>query len=150
MKKLAFTLLLGMVAFLPQSHAQFGTALTLPLIAGDTLNNVDTVFKAITTTAGYRDLGVQVLIKKISGTVAGKLILWGSMDGINYVATDSMSYALTTPSSLITPTFDNLAYVNKSGTPFTNYAILCTSTGTISAQVRVKYTLRRQQVTISN
>jgi len=132
------------------AQAQFSGSYTFPLVAGDTLNNTDTVFKTITASTGYKDLGVQVELKKISGTVAGKLILWGSMDGINYVATDSMSYVVTTPSSLITPTFDNQAYVTKSGTPFYKYAILATSTGTVSAQVRVSYMLRRQQVTIAN
>lgn len=133
------------------SRAQFGTAMTFPLVAGDTLTNVDTVFKQITTTAGYRELGAQVLLKKISGTVTGKMILWASTDAINYFPTDSMTYVITSPSSMVASTYDLHGWIAKTGTPFPYYAVLVTNTATggASAQVRVKYTLRKTLSVIS-
>jgi len=139
----SFVLIAALTALAFTSRAQFGTATVFPLVAGDTLNNTDTVFKKFTTTAGYRDIGIHVGIKKISGTVAGKVILWGSMDGVTYFATDSMSYIVTTPSSFATPAYDNQAWVAKSGAPFTSYVVAATSSGTVSAQVTVRYTLRK-------
>lgn len=119
------------------------------LVAGDTLVNVDTVFKVANTSAGYKDLGFQVFINKLTGTPAGKMILWASTDGITYVATDSVSYAITTPSTLIIPTFTHSAVISKTGSPFSWYAVLVTNTAsTTTAQVRVRYTARKQSTVI--
>lgn len=141
---LAFTLFLAKPA-----QAQYGNAYQFPLIAGDTLNNVDTVFKGVHLTAGYKDLGFHVLINKISGTVAGKLILLASTNGKDYFPTDSMAYVATQTNSVAAPTSTNEAWVWKTGAPFPFYLVLATGTGTVSAQVTVLYTARRSQVSIT-
>lgn len=129
------------------ASAQFGTAFTFPLVAGDTLNNVDSVFKTFTTTAGYSEIGINVLLTKISGTVAGNVVLLGSMDGVTFYPTDSANYVVPLTSSFSTPTVTNIAFISKAEAPWTTYMVMAKSTGTVSAQVRVKYTLRRHQVT---
>lgn len=128
------------------ASAQFGNAYTFPLVAGDTLNNVDSVFKTFTTTAGYSEIGIAVNLTKISGTVAGNAVLYGSMDGITFYPTDSANYVVPLTSSYSTPTVTNVAYFSKSEAPWTTYLVVAKSTGTVSAQVRVKYTLRKHSV----
>jgi hypothetical protein len=148
-RMLGFLMLAFTMFFAKPAQAQYGSAYQFPLIAGDTLNNVDTVFKGIHLTAGYKDLGIHVLVNKISGTVAGKLILLASTNGKDYFPTDSLAYAGTQTNSAVTPTSTNEAWVWKTGTPFPFYLVMATSTGTVSAQVTVLYTARRSQVQIT-
>jgi hypothetical protein len=131
-----------LAAFVGKAQSPYGTAGTFALAAGDTLNNVDTVFKVLPVTAGYGTVGITVNLTKISGTVAGKAILYGSMDGVTFFPTDSANYAVPLTSSHGTPTVTNIASFSKTGAPWTSYLITATSSGTVSAQVRVKYVLR--------
>lgn len=126
----------------------WGSGQLITLSAGDTLTNTDSVMKVITATAGYRDIGIQVYVNKISGTPAGKLILMSSMDGVTYLQTDSIALASPQVNSATTPAAFLTAQISKSGTPFTHYLVIVTNTaGSSSGQVRVWYTLRRQQET---
>ena len=138
MKKLLLFCFVVLVAL--STRAQNATL--MPLIAGDTLNNTDSVFKSILVTAGYNTIGINVDVTKISGTVAGKAILYGSQDGITYFPTDSMNYVVPLTSSYKTPTVTNIAYFSKTGAPWTSYLVVATSSGTVSAQVKVRYVLR--------
>lgn len=145
MKKVFFLLLVVVGSI--TARAQFGTPYLFPLVAGDTLNNVDSVFKMIQCSGGYSDIGIQVGILHISGTQAGKVILYGSMDGITWQPTDSATYSVPLTSSYSTPTYSGVASFTKTGAPFYQYLVVATSSGTVSQQVRVRYTLRRRLVT---
>jgi len=131
MKKLLFllALVIGMVS---ASFAQSATL--MPLIAGDTVNNGGTVTKTFTATAGYSALGVQPVITKISGTVGGTAILSRSLDGVNYVNTDTLTLANVTTNTTI---------FAKVTTPAVYYRLVVTGTGTMAAQVRLYYVLRK-------
>ena len=146
---LLFVGLFGLLGF--SANAQFGRAAAFPLIAGDTLNNTDTVTKTITATAGYICGAIQVNLSKISGTVGGKAYLYQSLDGANFVVTDSATYTTlsTTVPSITTPTVTAVAQFQKTPLPSTYYAVVATSTGTVSMQVRVLYTLRKYSTSIS-
>lgn len=117
-------------------------ATLVPLVAGDTLSQSatsDTVTKIIKATAGYSALGIQVNQTKLSGTGSGKVYLYGSLDGTNYLLTDS--------SSAFTDITTNVAFFTKSTTPYTYYKVqarpMGAATGTQSAIVRVYYVLRK-------
>jgi len=131
MKKLLFlfALVIGMVS---ASFAQSATL--MPLIAGDTVNNGGTVTKIFTATAGYSALGVQPVITKISGTVGGTAILSRSLDGVNYVNTDTLT---------LTNVATNTTIFAKVTTPAVYYKLAVTGTGTMAAQVRLYYVLRK-------
>ena len=91
MKKIIFSLLLafGMIATV---NAQ--KAVQLPLVAGDSIitsTSLDTVSKVVPVTAGYSALTFQVVGTKVSGTITAKAYLYGSLDGTNYILTDSAS-----------------------------------------------------------
>jgi hypothetical protein len=118
------------------------SAILFPLIAGDSINTIatkDTVFKVIPATAGYSAIGIQVVTTKISGTVAGKAYLYGSLDGVNYVVSDS--------SAAFVDQTTNVAQFTKSNAPFTYYQVQVRESGSaVSTQVnrvRVYYALKR-------
>lgn len=129
------------------AHAQsspWGNGQEFPLILGDTATTTDSCIKVITATAGYRDLGIQVYLNKLSGTPAGKLILMSSMDGVTYTQTDSIVLSSPPVNSKTAPVAFLTAQLSKVGTPFTHYIVIVTNTAaTSSGQVRVWYTLRR-------
>ena len=117
-------------------------ATLFPLIAGDSIstsNTLDTVFKTISVTAGYASAGIQVVTTKISGTVAGKAYLYSSMDGTNYVLTDS--------SAAFANQTTNTAIFSKSPVPYRYYQVQVRTQGVDGStqvnRVRVYYVLRR-------
>lgn len=80
MKKLffLFALVVGLAA---TSYAQQATRVTV-----DTLTNADTADIVINSTAGYTSLAIQTISTKVSGTTAGTVIVYKSLDGTNWVA----------------------------------------------------------------
>jgi hypothetical protein len=140
MKK--FLIILSMVVGVAFSAtAQYATL--MPLKVGDTISTSssrDTVTKVITATAGYSALGIQVVTTKVSGTVAGKAYLYGSLDGINYTLTDS--------SAAFADQTTNTAFFIKTTTPYVYYRVrvqdaIGGSTSTQANIVRVYYVLRK-------
>lgn len=105
MKKIliAMVMMVGLLSFTNYAKAQEATL--MPLVAGDstsTSTSLDTVSKVIRVTAGYSAIGIQVVTTKISGTVAGKAYLYGSLDGTNYEILDSSAaFANQTTNSAI-------------------------------------------------
>lgn len=132
MKKIMF--LLVMVASLlsfTETKAQRYTA--LPLIAGDTIANHDTVSKTIPATAGYSTGSFKVEYTKISGTVALKAYLYGG-DGTDFDLTDS-SAAFTNGSGAV--------YINKTGgLPYSHYRVQVRPPTTAAATQSVKIVVK--------
>jgi fructose-specific component phosphotransferase system IIB-like protein len=140
MKK--FLSLLLVAGLFTASEAKAQSATLMPLVAGDSIStssSLDTVSKVISATAGYSALGIQVVTTKVSGTVAGKAYLYSSLDGTNYVVTDSSS-AFANPTT-------NTAFFTKVTTPYTYYKVQVRGAdGAASTQVnivRVYYVARR-------
>ena len=114
------------------THAQNATL--MPLLPGDTLTNADTLYKEIKVTAGYSALGIQPVITKISGTVAGNVILQSSLDGVNYINTDTLVLANVAV---------NTKLFAKVTTPFTFYRLYFLTAGTQSYVPRIYYVPRK-------
>jgi hypothetical protein len=147
MKKIMFLLVMmaGMLSF-TESKAQSGTAYTFPVIAGDSLATADTVFKKISVTAGYSSVGIQVDIKKGTGTLDGKFYLYKSVKGSNYVLSDSASFtAVPTHATLISNGgYTHTAVIEKVAPAGTSYIVAAVQTGSLTASpVRVSYTARK-------
>jgi hypothetical protein len=115
-----------------QSQAQRATL--IPLAAGDTAVNTTTANKVISATAGYSAIGIQPVITKVSGTVAGKAYLYQSLDGTNYIKTDSITLADQTTNTTIW---------TKTTTPAVYYKVQVAGSGTMSAIMRVYYVARK-------
>lgn len=73
------------VVFTLATASQAQNSIKFPLITGDTVANTGTLAKVITTTSGYSGTAIQVNIAKLSGTGAGTVGIYGSLDGVNYV-----------------------------------------------------------------
>ncbi|MDB5288536.1 MAG: hypothetical protein JWR05_3485 [Mucilaginibacter sp.] len=86
-------LLIGLASF-----AQKGSAVKLPLIAGDTIVNTGTTSRVIKFTGGYNGAVLQINVALASGTGAGTLTLMGSLDGVNYKTIGS-AYTITNTAS---------------------------------------------------
>lgn len=142
MKKI-FVLLALLSAFALKGNAQSSIPYTFPLIAGDTLVNADTVTKVLPVTDGYASVGIQVNLKKISGTVASKAYLYRSIDGSAYVLVDSSAYNAVPTGTMFTGSTTHVAAFNLVAPSGAKYLVNALSSGTVSAQVRVYATLRR-------
>lgn len=88
MKKL-FLLLALVVGLAVTSNAQVPKQMAVAV--GDTLVNTDTLYKSFTISAGYAVVGVQIVVTKISGTVAGNVIIQKTMDGSNWQNVDTLA-----------------------------------------------------------
>ena len=131
MKRL-YSLLVPLVCLAFSVSAQRATL--MPLVAGDTLTNADTLYKVITVTAGYSALSIQPVVTKISGTVAGNVILQGSLNGVNYVNTDTLA---------LTDATVNTKIFTKVTTPLVFYRLQFITAGTQSYVPRIYYVPRK-------
>lgn len=114
--------------------AQFSSI--LPLKAGDTVVNTASVTHVLSFTGGYSGVVIQPVITKISGTVGGTAILSESLDATNYVPVDTIALSnQTTNTGIFRVTAPVAVY----------YKITVTGTGTMSAQVRLRYVARAYQ-----
>lgn len=129
MKKFLLICVFALTVFAAQ--AQKGSAVKLPLAIGDTITNTGTVSKYITITGGYNGAAFQYNVHKLSGTGAGTIQLYGSLDGVTYVAIGS--------ASTITNVADQ-AFTQYVTSPLPNkLKILATGSGTESAVLSVWY-----------
>jgi hypothetical protein len=141
MKKLF--IIFSLLAFIVSaSYSQFGTPVQFPVVRYDTITNTGTANKVLTTTAGYDLVSIQPVITKTSGTVAGNVVFYGTLDGINYVATgDTLKCTDQTTNTKIV-TFDKAKYGA--------IKIVYTGVGTMVARWKVWYVLRKRAVIIAN
>lgn len=79
--------------------------------------------------------GIQIVITKTSGTVAGVARLYGSIDGLNYIATgDTLA---------LSDVAVNSAIWKKDFPVYVNYRIRTTGTGTMAATTSAKAVQRK-------
>ncbi len=80
---------------------------------GDTITNAGTDFVVKQVQGTYKNVSVQAVFTKVGGTVAGTAILYGSIDGTNYVQlnTDTLSMTnVTTNTKIWVVTNNNYMY----------------------------------------
>lgn len=83
------------------AEAQNPTA--TPMTVSDTIRNTTATTATIKQPFVLSQYAIQVVITKVSGTVAGTAKFYGSLDGVNYnkVATDTLALTNTTTNSYI-------------------------------------------------
>lgn len=137
MKKL-FTLLIiigSLFAIAPKANAQVANGVYLKSVSSRT-QTLDTITNATTKTqyasiTGFQDvLTIQTTITKISGTTAGAVYLYGSLDNVNYVkiATDTLALANVSTAQV------KLWNVNPSTVQY--YQVRVVPTGTQSTKIQ--------------
>lgn len=120
---------LGMTANAQQSYEGY-------MAVKDTITNADTSRQEVTITGPKANITFQVNVIKLTGTVAGNLKVYGSLDGSTYVTTP-----LTTTSLTDGTVNYAVAYTTNS---YKKYKVETVTTGTSTASVRT-YLLYRQQ-----
>lgn len=126
------------------AHAQFGSGVKLPLAIGDTLGKgtaATQTNKFISATGGYSGGVIQVVLTSQSGTPAGGISLYQSVDGVTYnrllpsSAADSLVLGAT-----------SLSYTWKITGPLPPMIkVHATNSGTQNTLVKVWYVLRKYQ-----
>lgn len=140
-----FALFVGMASASAQSVT------TMPLVAGDTLTNTDTVDKYLPQfSGGYAGVAIEVRTTKVSGTVAGKAYLYESLlstpAGANSTVTLSAWGAPV--DSLIFSDASTNTKVFKRAAPATNfYRVMYVGSGTNVNITRTRYVPKIFQIT---
>lgn len=124
------------------AHAQSGylQAADGNVKTADTIANAGTAFLSIGISGYQNVVSIQPLVTKISGTTAGTLRLFGSLDGTNYTRINA-----TTDSLVLT----NVAGVQTKifvvpNSPYSYYRVQVTGSGTQSTKVQAFAIWRKQ------
>ena len=132
MKKIFSTIVLLLVINLGYSQA----AISIPFVGVDSLINADTVVKDITLSSSLNGVIFQPVITRASGTAAGKVVFAQSIDGINYISTDSIT---------LTNVLTNSTLISKSTPVSTNWRITFISSGTTALWPQLWYLPRKDK-----
>jgi len=132
-----FLALVASILCLVTVDAAAQSATKMTVVSADTLTNADTTSKVINVTAGYASLAIQPIVKRLSGTAAGTVVLYGSIDGVNYVSTGD---TLT-----LTNQVTNTKLWNIGVPAYSSYKVVAISSGTVSEVLNVWYIVRRYQ-----
>lgn len=112
-----------------EGFAQTNQRLTMLQATGaatDTVTNSGTAYVSKAFKGGARVFGIQVAVTKVSGTVAGDIVLSGSLDGTNYHNLDTLAATNTTGTKYYAPFI-----ISGNAAPYTNYKVTHTGTGTM-------------------
>jgi hypothetical protein len=133
MKK--FTKLLALsLMFVCMSISNESKAQSILMTGWDTVVNTASVSATYRATGKPTFVAVQNVLTKVSGTVAGKSYLYASLDGITYVAIDSMTATNQTTNAKIWIVANPKAYAY--------YKVTHTGSGTMSAILAPKIIIR--------
>lgn len=109
--------------------ASFGVNSQTAMTVSDTITNTGTEYATLQVKSSGSIISIQAVVTKLSGTVAGTVILQASNDGLNYVTIGSDTLTLsnvTTNSYLFT----------VSNHPYIYYRLKATGSGTMSATLK--------------
>jgi hypothetical protein len=99
----------------------------------DTIVNTATEYLTLNIANSYKNVVIQPVVTKISGTAGGTVTLQGSIDGINYV-TVSSSYSNYQTLSVANQTTNTKLFV-VTGSPYFYYRLKYAGTGTMSCKL---------------
>jgi len=131
MKKL---LLVLVVLFSVSASAQ--TTQSVTFIGSDTLTNADTIVKNITLSTTANGIILQPVVTRVSGTAAGRVVLLQSIDGTNFIRTDSIAF---------TNVVTNTAFITKSQPLAPYYQLQFISSGTTVLWPQLWYFVRKEK-----
>jgi len=137
MKKILILFALLIVGF--YANAQFTSGYKLPAATTDSIKSGSlTVTKTFALTAGYSTVSIQPVVTKVSGTVAGTVVLYGTVDGTNYVSTGD---TLT-----LTDVATKTVIWNVTPAKHAKYRVVAVGTGTMNALLSVWYLARHYKM----
>ncbi len=142
MKKIAFLL----AAFLlvgVSAKAQIYSMLATTGNASDTVSNTGTETLTKMVNGTFTETTIQVVVTKISGTVAGNCILQGSIDGVNYVNLNHLGQPAANDTCTNTDVTTNSFIWTLGTSKYLYYRVKVTGSGTMSARITAKIMVRR-------
>ena len=114
--------IIAIIAMLLAATATQAQTLT-PTNSGDTLTNADTVNLDQRIRGEWKSVSFQATVTKVSGTVAGNAIFYGSLDGVNYVAIGADTLTLSNAAK-------NTSVWTDSDAAYLHYRVQIITTGT--------------------
>lgn len=114
--------------------------------SGDTVVNTANKVCSLKVARTYRSTSIQVVVTKVSGTVAGTVTMQGSLDGVTWVTLDTACMATEGPATFVTT---NVASQSKvfliNSSPYYWYRASYTGSGTMAAIISAFILPREQQ-----
>lgn len=132
MKKLFFVLLLASIAFVGQAQLSSFTKTAYNPNGTVVDTGIDTQY--VKTSGYFPIVTIQLIVTKNSGTVGGTSILQGSLDGVNYINTDTLTLSNVDL---------NTKFISKPGNPYWYYRVITTGSGTMNATASHKILFRK-------
>ena len=129
-------LFLSAMVLLSVGKAYAQPAIAVKFTGADTLVNSDTVVKDITLSTTLNGIVLQPVITRVSGTAAGKVVLSQSIDGTNYIPTDSIT---------LTNILTNTSLITKSQPTALYYRLTFISSGTTVLWPQLWYLPRKEK-----
>jgi hypothetical protein len=112
------------------------TTQSVSFSGADTLTNADTIVKNITLSTTANGIILQPVVTRVSGTAAGKVVLLQSIDGTNFIRTDSIAF---------TNVVTNTAFITKSQPLAPYYQLQFISSGTTVLWPQLWYFVRKEK-----
>lgn len=134
MKKKILFLIASLFAVVISANAQVWPGQSNSGAAKTSVTNVDTIIFSHLAADYAATVSVQLDVTQVSGTIAGKAYLQGSVNGVNYVTIDTTAFAAGAVYTKI------WTYTSE---PYVFYRVIGYSTGTVSANVAVYGAFRR-------
>lgn len=128
-------LLISLVVLLSVS-ASAQTTQSVTFIGSDTLTNADTIVKNLTLSTTANGIILQPVVTRVSGTAAGKVVLLQSIDGTNFIRTDSIAF---------TNVVTNTAFITKSQPLAPYYRVEFVSSGTTVLWPQLWFFIRKEK-----
>jgi hypothetical protein len=125
---------LGLLLGVTCAYAQ--PSYSVPFTGADTLTNTDTVIVNLTLSTILDGVILQPVITRVSGTAAGKVVLTQSINGIDFIRTDSL---------VLSNVAKNTSFITKTGTVAPYYRVEITSSGTTVLVPQLWYFQRKNK-----
>ena len=106
------------------AKAQITKALT---VASTSITNTGTATLTAVASDVYKQISFQVNITKVSGTVAGKITLLGSLDGVNYKRVGGLDSVVLADQAV------NVGLLKLADCPYNYFKLQTTGSGTMVA-----------------
>jgi hypothetical protein len=128
--------LLSLIVLFAVTKTYAQPAQKIEFVGVDSLINTDTVVKNITLSTTLNGIVLQPVITRVSGTAAGKVFLAQSIDGTNYITTDSL---------ILTNQLVNTTLITKSQPTALYYRLTFVSSGTTALWPELWYLPRKEK-----
>jgi PBP1b-binding outer membrane lipoprotein LpoB len=128
--------ILSLALLLGVSCAYAQPSYSVQFTSADTLTNADTVVANLSLSSSLDGIILQPMVNRISGTAAGKIVLLQSLNGVDYVRTDSVT---------LSNVVKNATFITKTGAVAPFFRVEFVSSGTTVLFPQLVYFTKRNK-----